>query len=207
MPFVGHYAGAVTDERPSLRDRKKDATRQLIEDVAWDLFGTQGFDATTVQQIAEQANVAPRTFFRYFPTKESVLYPELDGLLADLATAFAARPAGEPAMVAMLNAFDTVNQEIGADADRQLERHELLRRSAAGTTSTYFYDRIAAAVAAMIRDRHRDEPEADTMARLAAGLVGTVMTVATERWLAHGGSSSIDDEARRCTEILRSLMV
>ena len=190
MPFVGHYAGAVTDERPSLRDRKKDATRQLIEDVAWDLFGTQGFDATTVQQIAEQANVAPRTFFRYFPTKESVLYPELDGLLADLATAFAARPAGEPAMVAMLNAF-----------------HELLRRSAAGTTSTYFYDRIAAAVAAMIRDRHRDEPEADTMARLAAGLVGTVMTVATERWLAHGGSSSIDDEARRCTEILRSLMV
>jgi AcrR family transcriptional regulator len=198
---------SVSDERPSLRDRKKDATRQLIEDVAWDLFGSQGFDATTVQQIAEQANVAPRTFFRYFPTKEAVLYPELDGLLHELAAAFAARPADEPAMVAMLNAFDVVNQEIASDADRQLERHELLKRSAAGTTSTFFYDRIAAAVASMIRERHRDEPDAEAMARLAAGLVGTVMAVATERWLAHGGTTSIDDEARRCTEILRSLMI
>ncbi len=197
----------MADVQPSLRDRKKDATRQLIEDVAWGLFSTQGFDATTVQQIAERANVAPRTFFRYFPTKEAVLYPELDGLLERMAAIFAMRPVGEPAMVAMLNAFDAVNEEITSDAGRQLERHELLKRSAAGTTSTFVYDRIAAAIESMIRERHRGEPDVDTRARLAAGLVSTVMTVATERWLSRGGATSIDEEARRCTDILRSLMV
>jgi len=197
----------MPDGQPTLRDRKKDATRQLIEDVAWDLFSTQGFDATTVQQIADRANVAPRTFFRYFPTKEAVLYPELDGLLSRLAETFAERPRDEPALVAMLNAFDAVNGEISTDAGRQLERHELLKRSTAGGSSTFVYDRIGAAVAAMVRERHHAEPDVEVRARLAAGLVSTVMTVATEQWLARGGSTTIDEEARRCMEILRSLMV
>ena len=48
--------------RPSLRDRKKDATRLAIENAAWQLFSEQGFDDTTVNQIADRANVAPRTF-------------------------------------------------------------------------------------------------------------------------------------------------
>jgi AcrR family transcriptional regulator len=197
----------MADSRPSLRDRKKDATRQQIEDVAWELFSTQGFDATTVQLIAERANVAPRTFFRYFPTKEAVLYPELDGFLDQLAEAFARRPRGEPAMVAMLNAFDALKEAMTADAGRQLERHQLLQRSAAGANSTFLHDHIAQGVADMVRRRYEGDPEADAKARLAAGMVGTVMTLATERWLSSGGTTDLDVEARHCTEILRSLLV
>ena len=191
----------------SLRDRKKDATRQLIEDVAWELFSIQGFDATTVHEIAERANVAPRTFFRYFPTKEAVLYPELDGFMTQLASAFAARPADEPAMVAMLNALDAVNQEMVNNPGRQFERHELLKRSTVANASTFVQDRIAAAIATMIRDRFRGEPDAEIRARLAAGLVSTVMTLATEEWLASGGVADLDAQARHFVEILRSLLV
>jgi AcrR family transcriptional regulator len=197
----------VIDARPSLRDRKKDATRQLLEDTAWDLFTTQGFDETTVQQIAERANVAPRTFFRYFPSKEAVLYPELDGFMARMATAFAARPADEPAMTGLLHALDTANHELMNDRGRQFERHEMLKRSGAGTSSAFVHDRIAAAIDLMIRDRYADQPDVELRAQLAAGLVTTVMTISTERWLTSGAKGDVDDEAKQCFEILRSLVI
>jgi AcrR family transcriptional regulator len=64
----------VLAESPSRRDEHKKRTRQALCEAALDLFSTQGYDATTTEQITERAGVSPRTFFRYFPTKESVVY-------------------------------------------------------------------------------------------------------------------------------------
>lgn len=57
-----------------LRERKKTRTRQTIQAHAVRLFKRQGFEATTIDQIADAAEVSPSTFFRYFPTKEAVLF-------------------------------------------------------------------------------------------------------------------------------------
>lgn len=61
----------------NLRERRRLTTELAIRDIALTLFGTQGVQATTVDQIAEQTGVSPRTFFRYFDTKESAVVPSL----------------------------------------------------------------------------------------------------------------------------------
>ncbi len=75
----------VTEPEPDWRQRKKNATRDRIRASALRLFSEQGYDATTVEQIAVAAGVSHMTFFRYFPAKEDVaLSDSYDPLLAAL---------------------------------------------------------------------------------------------------------------------------
>ncbi|GCB46392.1 TetR/AcrR family transcriptional regulator [Streptomyces sp. NL15-2K] len=85
-------------DRPQLglRERKKIKTRTAIRDATYALIKEQGYDATTIEQIAERAEVSPSTVFRYFPTKEDiVLTDEYDEILLH---ELRARPADEPWM-------------------------------------------------------------------------------------------------------------
>jgi AcrR family transcriptional regulator len=63
---------------PSLRDRKRQRTRQAVIEAATDLFRTRGYERTTVADIAAAADIGTRTFFSYFASKEEVLWPESD---------------------------------------------------------------------------------------------------------------------------------
>ena len=70
--------------KPGLRERKKAKTRAAIQEVALRLFERQGYEATTIEQIAEAAEVSPSTFFRYFGSKEDVVvYDALDPILIE----------------------------------------------------------------------------------------------------------------------------
>ncbi|GAA3428669.1 TetR family transcriptional regulator [Streptosporangium sandarakinum] len=121
--------------RPGLRERKKQKTRLALIDAALDLFAEQGYDATTVDQIAAAVDVSPRTFFRYFATKEDVaLSLDADGqeiLLAELA----ARPAEEPPFTALGRAMNTMitilEQGDTADRSRFLKARELIEATPA----------------------------------------------------------------------------
>ncbi|WP_055634749.1 TetR/AcrR family transcriptional regulator, partial [Streptomyces griseoruber] len=80
--------------QPGLRERKKIKTREAIRTATYALIKEQGYDATTIDQIAERAEVSPSTVFRYFPTKEDiVLTDEYDPVLLE---ELRARPADEP---------------------------------------------------------------------------------------------------------------
>jgi AcrR family transcriptional regulator len=106
---------ASPDERPAagLRERKKARTRAAIQRQALRLFGAQGYDETTVQQIADAAEVSESTFFRYFPSKEDVvLWDEFDPPVID---AFLAQPQEIRPVQALRAALRTVLGELPAD--------------------------------------------------------------------------------------------
>src|SRR3954471_7786848 len=76
-----------------LRERNRARTYADVTEAALDLFARQGFDATTVDQIAAAAGISPATFFRYFATKEDVLFTDEQASAAELVTAVQQRPA------------------------------------------------------------------------------------------------------------------
>src|ERR1044072_9805552 len=87
---------------PGLRERHVDRTGAAIVEAALALFQEQGFTETTVDAIAERADVGRRTFFRYFPAKESVLFHDIEAQIQATMDSLAARPEDEPPFGALL---------------------------------------------------------------------------------------------------------
>lgn len=91
---------AAMGSSPGLRERKKQATRELISRTARRLFLERGFEAVTVAEIARAADVAEKTVFNYFPTKEDLFYHRLEAFEEGLITAIRERASGETVLVA-----------------------------------------------------------------------------------------------------------
>ena len=92
MVDVTAIPGTGQDRPDGLRERKKARTRAAIRDHALRLFRENGYQRTTVEQIAEAAEVSVSTFFRYFPTKEDVVLQ--DDMDTRMIEAFERQPAG-----------------------------------------------------------------------------------------------------------------
>jgi len=112
-----------TDEgaRPGLRERKKARTRAAIQSHALRLFTEQGYDATTIDQIIDAAEVSESTFFRYFPSKESVvLFDEFDPAII---AAYSAQPDDVAPVAAMRAALQDAFADLtGEQREKQRER-------------------------------------------------------------------------------------
>jgi AcrR family transcriptional regulator len=104
-------ATAPSHAPPTLRNRATRAVRAEIAAVAMRLFVEQGFDKTTVDQIAAEAGLSRTSFFRYFATKEDVVLGHLEELGQRVLDALVARPAGEPPWQALRHAFDLLVEE------------------------------------------------------------------------------------------------
>jgi len=115
------YAHGVTD-RPGLRERKRQRTRETIARVALELFDERGYDATTLANIAEAAEVSPRTIFAYFPSKVDILFSEFPAIRDALEREVANRSAGK-------DVLETARDFVLSAAERP-EIAEILRRRA-----------------------------------------------------------------------------
>ena len=85
---------------PGLRERKKEQTRRLIADTARRLFAERGFDAVTVAEVARAADVAEKTVFNYFATKEDLFYSGMEAFEEQLLDAIRDRAPGETVLAA-----------------------------------------------------------------------------------------------------------
>ncbi len=132
------------------------------------LFSAQGFDDTTVEQIAAAAGVSGRTFFRYFPTKAEVLWSQFDDEVGGLRTAFAAVTAEEPMMAAVRRVVVDANRYRAEDVPELRTRMHLISTvPALAATAGAHYDAWERAVSAFAA-RRLDQSE-DALIPLAVG--------------------------------------
>ena len=160
--------------RPGLRERKKARTKAAIQEHALRLFAVQGYQQTTIDQIADAAEVSPSTFFRYFGTKEeTVMFDRLDPLLM-------ANFEGQPAEVDVLTAMRATLREVGADLDPRVAEQELERMRLI-TTVPELRMRLAdsfgqgiSMLAAAIGRRTGRGPDDEDVLTLAGAITGVV---------------------------------
>jgi AcrR family transcriptional regulator len=110
-----------------LRERKKQRTREQIIEAAMGLFAERGYHATTIADIATAADVAPRTFFSYFPSKEAVVFHNVDRDLDGLASALRDRLPDETAFDALRRWIDGMYDSWMAEEDDAALRKRLCR--------------------------------------------------------------------------------
>ena len=200
MTSLASEAGPAAEQRPSLRERKKLATRLAIRRTALDLIAERGFSRVTVEDIAAAADVSPRTFFNYFPSKEAVLFGadagraeelrfrlvhDLPGrsaldvlrvVLADRVRGIAAEVAGlggDPARWA--------RQMKAAHADPQLRAAQAAHMA-----------QVEASFASALAERLGTDPERDPFPMMLASAAAGVLRATLSFWAGIGGSVPID---------------
>jgi AcrR family transcriptional regulator len=160
------------------RARKRRETRDRIADAAIQLFLDRGYEATTLDDIADAADVSRRSLFDYFPTKEDVLFARQDDFIVALTGELAKRPADEPWPVLIEHAF---TQAIADATSPENIAIDLLVRStpALQPRQRLKYARLEAAIAGVLAERSKA-----AHARKQAGLLAAVV-VAGFRVMAH----------------------
>ncbi|MEV4799118.1 TetR family transcriptional regulator [Nonomuraea sp. NPDC049421] len=165
-----------------LRDRTRRAVRAELAGRALELFIERGFDETTVDDIARAAGLSKRSFFRYFPAKEDVLFGGVEALAEEVAAEIAARPAGEGSW----ECLHAVLRDWEARITTQVEVMRLIEDTPAlRTRLLQKRDEARGRIIEALTGRGLPELEAD----LAAAAAGAALDAVAREWLRTGGTA------------------
>jgi len=194
---------APTEQAPRVRSEGRTANgrrriRRTLTSAAIDLFLTKGYEETTVDEIAEAAGVARRTFFRYFRSKEDVIFPDHEEQLARVARFFESAGSAEPPLAVVCRAAEMVLELYLEDPEISAKRYQLTR------TVPALRDREIASVhgyrtsfTRYLRDRLHGEPDGALQAEIAAAAVVAAHNHVLRHWLREGGRGDIKPRAER----------
>ncbi|MFG2288562.1 TetR/AcrR family transcriptional regulator [Streptomyces sp. NPDC048595] len=196
-----------------LRERKKRQTRQYISDVATGLFMERGFDAVTIAEIAEAAEVSVNTVYNYFPAKEDLFLDRGKGLIDRLSRFVRARAAGESAAAAVLRELReevvSVSPKVGL-----IEGYDRFMKVVHGSAT------LQARLWHLQREQYEDlevtlrqetgAPDGDPMPGLMAGQIGwvhqTLMTAIVQEMLAGRKPAEVSREALALLDEIEGLL-
>jgi AcrR family transcriptional regulator len=178
--------------KPGLRERKKQQTREKIERVALQLFAERGYDQTTLAEIAEAADVSPRTIFAYFESKEDILFCDEPVLFERLRATLEQRPAGATTVDALrdfVSSFDKYDEQTRL-RKRIIGANEALRLSERGRSAA-MEELVAASIAQDLGDVGPD----DVRPRLIAASVTAAFSAVRDRLQDESGEQISHEEA------------
>jgi AcrR family transcriptional regulator len=187
-----------------LRERKKARTRASLREHALRLFREQGYQATTVEQIAAAAEVSPSTFFRYFPTKEDVVLQ--DDMDTRMIAAFEQQPPGVgPIAAVRAAAREMVTSYTGTDLDviRETTRLTMTVPEVRARALDEFA-RTITVLAEAVSKRTGRAPDDLAVRTVAGAIIGVIMSI-TIPWENWSDGTSFEDTFARIDEALALL--
>ncbi|MBB2773205.1 TetR family transcriptional regulator [Mycolicibacterium monacense] len=167
----------------------------LLE-AALNLFSAKGYDETTTDEIAASAGVSPRTFFRYFPTKESVLFFGEYDFIDAVGGVYLAQPEGASDFEAMANSFALLAPGLKRIRKRIAQYHEAVASSLVLLGRERKNHEANAETVAKIIAQRRHLPSPDSECRLLASVGMLLVERALNQWLAAPGRA-LDDIIRQ----------
>ncbi len=120
------YHRRVMTSMPNLHEQRRRSTHEALRRAALASFASQGFANVTVTELAREAGVTERTFFRHFPTKEAVLFQDYETQVEWLSDALAQRPASESVFDAVLASVASFPHDLEVVRQAATARAELI---------------------------------------------------------------------------------
>jgi AcrR family transcriptional regulator len=178
-----------------LRERKKEATREALIQGAYQLFEARGFDAVTIDQLAERADISRRTFFRYFPTKEAIVFPRqaerLVGFKAALAATSPDLTGVRGACMRTAAGFADARGEFLTQGRIIHTSHTLIAHEA--SLDVQWEDAIAA---------HLDQSLPELQSRYLAGAMMGLVRAVLRSWRERGCADDLSDLGAQAFDLL-----
>lgn len=176
-----------------LRERKKQRTRRDLTAAAARLFDARGFDDVTIEEIAEAAEVSPRTFYRYFTSKEELIFGDLDESLDAIRQALDERPTDEAPMVSLRALFLRRAQAIDADPAAMRWQGAVIRANPSLHTRRHEHQRaLEAAVVPIIAERTGASPS-DLGPLLVVSVAFAAFRAAIITWITSESTGRLTD--------------
>jgi AcrR family transcriptional regulator len=177
---------------PGLRERKKQLTRDQLVEAAFTLFDERGYDNVAAAEIAAVAGVSERTFFRYFPAKEDVVFPDAEERLGHMKEVVANLPQDVSLIEGLRQALTVISLEYEESREIQMMRARLVM--ATPSLQTFIFHREQEWVelfASAIAERLGLDHDQDMRPELTAAVVVAVFRVVMTRWIRSDGDGDI----------------
>ncbi|WP_123026648.1 TetR/AcrR family transcriptional regulator [Mycolicibacterium stellerae] len=188
----------------NLHAQRSQATKDALRRVALERFKRDGFANVTVTELAAEAGVTERTFFRHFATKEAVLFEDYETQLEWLAEALARRPASENLFDAVLASVVSFPHDLEVVRQAALLRAELIGGERAAGHLRVVQASFAKVLTDFVRSRYNDVPGIALKAEVAGAALAAALVVAVENWGRGGATGDIGQIVADSVNLVRS---
>jgi AcrR family transcriptional regulator len=187
--------------RHELRRR---STHEALRQAALKSFARKGFANVTVTELAAEAGVTERTFFRHFPTKEAVLFQDYETHLEWLAEALAQRPASESLFDAVLASVAAFPYDLEVVRQAATARTELISADRIASHLRVVQSSFAQVLTEFVRKRNPDVTNLNLGAEVAGSALAAALVVAVENWGRDGCTGDLGELVAASVDLVRS---
>jgi AcrR family transcriptional regulator len=187
---------------PNLHEQRRQSTHEALRRAALASFASKGFANVTVAELAREAGVTERTFFRHFPTKEAVLFQDYETQVEWLSEALAQRPTSETVFGAVLASVASFPHDLEVVRQAATARNELISADRIASHLRVVQSSFAGVITDFIKKRYSHT--SDIVAEVAGATLAAALVVAVENWGSNGCTGDLGEITSTAIDLVRS---